>query len=463
MTVLKIGLLPLYVKLYDELLPGLAAQVEPFVHRVETALKSGGSEVLVAPTARTHPDVASAIAQFEAAGVDSIITLHLAYSPSLEAADVLAGTTLPLVMLDTSPDWDFGREVDPMRLMLNHGIHGVQDLASVLRRRGKPYQVVAGHLDDPELIPRCLEVVRAARAAKCLRSMRALRIGGLFPGMGDFAVPDKVLLSSLGIVVQDIEPDALAESVTAVDESEIAAELASDAKRFHVDCDKAVHERSIRCGLGLRNYLQEGNFGAFSLNFLAFKESTGPVNTVPFLECCKAMARGVGYAGEGDVLTASLVGALLQGFGSTTFTEIFCADWAGQSLFLSHMGEINCDGTAAQPILFEKEFPFTPALNPATIACAPRPGRATFVNLSPGPDDSFRLITAPVEVLPDGTHPDLNRWVRGWIRPEIPLPRFLELFSHLGGTHHSALMYGDHCSAMAAFSSFLNIEHCPIS
>ncbi|MEI6073485.1 MAG: hypothetical protein WCS31_16995, partial [Verrucomicrobiae bacterium] len=182
-----------------------------------------------------------------------------------------------------------------------------------------------------------------------------------------------------------------------------------------------------------------------------------------FLECCKAMARGVGYAGEGDVLTASLVGALLQGFGSTTFTEIFCADWAGQSLFLSHMGEINCAETSAQPILFEKEFPFTPALNPATLACAPRPGRATFVNLSPGPDDSFRLITAPVEVLADGTHPDLNRWVRGWIRPAIPLPRFLEEFSHLGGTHHSALMSGDHCSAMAAFTSFLKIEHCPIS
>ena len=463
MTTLKTGLLPLYVKFYDEVLPDLAAQVEPFVHRVETALKTGGLDVLVAPTARTHPDFACAIAQFEAAGVDAIITLHLAYSPSLEAADVLAGTTLPLVMLDTSPDWDFGREVDPMRLLLNHGIHGVQDLASVLRRRGKPYQVVAGHLDDPGWIPRCLEVVRAARAAKFLRSMRALRIGGVFPGMGDFAVPDGVLLSSLGIAVHDIAPGDLADSITAVDEAAIAAELASDTKQFQVDCDQAVHERSLRCGLGLRHYLQQGNFGAFSLNFLEFKESTGPVNTVPFLECCKAMARGVGYAGEGDVLTASLVGALLQGFGSTTFTEIFCADWAGQSLFLSHMGEINCAEAASQPVLFEKEFPFTPALNPATLACASRPGRATFVNLSPGPDDSFRLITAPVEVLPDGTHPDLNRWVRGWIRPAIPLPRFLEEFSHLGGTHHSALMSGDHCSAMAAFSSFLKIEHCPIS
>ncbi|MCU0786559.1 MAG: hypothetical protein MUF81_21445, partial [Verrucomicrobia bacterium] len=201
---------------------------------------------------------------------------------------------------------------------------------------------------------------------------------------------------------------------------------------------------------------------AFSLNFLAFKDSTGPVCTVPFLECCKAMARGLGYAGEGDALTAALVGALLQGFGATTFTEIFCADWAGNSLFLSHMGESNCAEAAAQPLLYEKDFPFTPALNPATLACAPRPGRATLVNLAPGPRDTFRLITAPLEVLADGTHPDLDRWVRGWIRPELPLPRFLEEFSQLGGTHHSALLFEDCPAELAEFSALLNIEHCHI-
>ena len=70
-------------------------------------------------------------------GVDAIITLHLAYSPSLESAEVLAQSRLPVIMLDTTPDRDFGGHVDPMRLLDNHGIHGVQDLASVLRRLGE--------------------------------------------------------------------------------------------------------------------------------------------------------------------------------------------------------------------------------------------------------------------------------------------------------------------------------------
>ena len=121
---------------------------------------------------------------------------------------------------------------------------------------------------------------------------------------------------------------------------------------------------------------------------MAFDRSDGSLNAVPFLEASKAMARGVGYAGEGDVLTAALVGALSRAFGDTTFTEIFCPDWSGNSLFLSHMGEMNPDIAGEKPRLVEKPFPYTQAQNPAILACAPKPGPAVFVNLTPGPDDT---------------------------------------------------------------------------
>ena len=49
--------------------------------------------------------------------------------------------------------------------------------------------------------------------------------------------------------------------------------------------------------------------------------------TLPFLEASKAMARGIGYAGEGDVLTSALVGTLLSVYPETSFTEMFCPNW----------------------------------------------------------------------------------------------------------------------------------------
>ena len=166
----------------------------------------------------------------------------------------------------------------------------------------------------------------------------------------------------------------------------------------------------------------------------------------------------MGYGGEGEVLTAALVGALARAFGRTTFTEIFCPDWKGGSLFISHMGEVNPAVAAETPWLCEKDFPWTGARNPAVITCAPQSGPAGLVNLAPGPDNSFSLIAGRVEVLSDTEHPEMKRSVRGWIRPQDSLERFLENYSRHGGTHHSALVLGDRLEGLQSLASWLQME-----
>jgi L-arabinose isomerase len=275
--------------------------------------------------------------------------------------------------------------------------------------------------------------------------------------MGDFQVETGLLRKSLGISVDEASPGALEPLAAALSDEEISAEMREDLARFDAEIDEETHRRSVRLGLALRRLLEEGGYDAFSVNFLAFDAREGPVSTVPFLEASKAMARGIGYAGEGDVLTASLVGALGGAFGKTTFTEIFCPDWSGGSLFLSHMGEINPEVAAGRPRLARKAFPWTGALDPAVISCAPAPGPAVLVNLAPGPRDSFGLIAAPVTVLGDATNPAMRDCVRGWVKPAVPLEAFLEGYSRLGGTHHSALVLGARTEGIAAFGRFAGI------
>ncbi len=458
----KIGLLPLYIALYDESLPELRHAFDGFRREIADAFAREGIGVVAAPICCVRTEFAAALAEFREAQVDCIVTLHLAYSPSLESAALLASQPQPVLMLDVTPDFDFGLDVDPQKLLYNHGIHGVQDLAAMLRRLKKEYWVVAGHLSDPTVITRAAEIVRAAGAAGALGRTCALRVGPSFHGMGDFSVEPAILQRRLGITVQEIGLDALTADVTTVTDAEIEAEMARDREAFDVSADAAVHARSVRLGLGLRRFLDHGGFNAFSMNFLAFDHAEGPLSTVPFLECCKGMARGLGYAGEGDVLTAALVGALSAGFGQTSFTEMFCPDWAGNTVFLSHMGEFNPAIAAGRPRLYEKDYPFTAAQNPAALACAPMPGPATLVNLSPGPDETFRLIITPVELLADGTHPDLGQWIRGWFRPPMPTAAFLEAYSNLGGTHHCAITLGHHVEGLLAFARMAGMEGCVI-
>ena len=454
----KIGLLPFYLELYDKSLPEWRGTLEPFLRGVGRQFGARGIEAVTADICRLAPEFRAAVDRFEKEDVDCIVTLHLAYSPSLESIGALVETTLPILILDTTMDAAFGLDAAPERIAFNHGIHGVMDMACMLRRRSKPFRVVAGHIETSNVMDRAADCVRGAYAARCLRETRALRIGESFHGMGDFSVEEEVMARELGIVVEQITAADLARDAENVTRAQIQEEIERDRKRFDCKASDPVHERSVRVALALRRRLAESGCSAFSMNFLAFDRPAGPVNTPPFLEASKAMSRGIGYAGEGDVLTAALVGALIRGFGAATFTEIFCPDWAGESIFLSHMGEINPEVAASRPRLVEKEFPFTPAQNPVVLACAPRPGPAVFVNLAPEPSGTFRLILSAVDVLDDTTDENMRDVIRGWIRPKKPLTEFLEAYSRNGGTHHSALVLGDRLEGIEAFADFARLQ-----
>lgn len=455
----KVGLLPLYLALYDQTAPGRRQEFLPFLDTISEGFAQDDVDVLRGEICCVEAEFRKAVALFEQEDVHLIVAVHLAYSPSLESADALCATKIPLLFLDTTMDYDFGPTVDPSRISYNHGIHGVQDLASVLNRRDRHYEIAAGHVDDPDLMPRACKIARAACAAWRFRNTKVLRVGGAFHGMGDFAVEDALLEAKLGPKVTQIGIAELAKAVEAVTDAEVAAEVKADGERFVLDLAEAVHRQSVRVGLGLRRLLDEGAYTAFSMNFTAFDTPQGPVDRVPFLEACKAMARGMGYAGEGDVLTASLVGALNATYGDTSFIEIFCPDWKGNSLFLSHMGEMNPAIAAGKPRIIEMDFPYTPANNPAVPACTFMAGDATLVNLvySDEEEADFQLLADEVEVLEEPGDTAMSECIRAWIRPSGPIDEFLEYYSRLGGTHHSALMRGHCFDQVAIMADFLDM------
>src|SRR5690606_33459 len=126
MKKLKIGLLPLYIKLYDDFFPEMEERNYSFYDTIAKELEKKDIEVVPSSICRIEPEFAAAVKRFEAEDADAIVTLHLAYSPSLESASVLAATKLPIIVLDTTPTFDYSPSQHPDELMFNHGIHGVQ-------------------------------------------------------------------------------------------------------------------------------------------------------------------------------------------------------------------------------------------------------------------------------------------------------------------------------------------------
>ncbi len=452
---LKIGLLPLYLELYDKAMPEARGRMESFYGIIAAELEKRGLEVLQSRVCRLKGEFADAIHGFEAAGADAIVTLHLAYSPSLESADALARTKLPILVLDTTPTHSYGPNQDPGELMYNHGIHGVQDMCNLLVRNGKPFRVEAGHWEKSDALDRVAAWMPGARIARAMRTARVGRIGEPFRGMGDFGIPSHVLRTTIGIETLPCDPVVLRSQLPTPNDPEVEAELSADRSRFSTEgLLQESHRRSIQAGIAVRRWVEKEKLCAFTANFLAVDRASG-IPTVPFLEASKAMARGVGYAGEGDVLTAALVGALAASYPETTFTEMFCPDWAGESIFLSHMGEMNLSLSAETPLLMERPFPWTDADPPVVAVGRLKPGEACLVNLAPGPQESYRLIVAPVTMLDGSGNGKMADSIRGWFRPRMPIADFLAEYSHAGGTHHLALVYGDVAGDVRRFGELM--------
>jgi len=205
----RIGLLPLYAELYDRALPERRPEVEAFLHRIVGALERRGLSVMAAPVCRLRDEFSAAIRSFEAGGADAVVTLHLTYSPSLESAEALAATRLPIIILDTTPAYEFGPGQDPRQVFANHGIHGVQDMCNLLIRNGKWFALEAGHWEESDVIDRVAGWALAATMASRMRSARVGRIGEPFRGMGDFAIPPEVIRSTIGIEILECNPDAI--------------------------------------------------------------------------------------------------------------------------------------------------------------------------------------------------------------------------------------------------------------
>lgn len=452
---IRAALLPLYLKLYDDVVPDMRARVEAFADTINERFGAAGLDMVRLPVCRIADEFREAITKAEREGAEALVTLHLAYSPSLESADALAGTSLPVVVCDTTPTFEFGPSQSAKEIMTNHGIHGVQDMCNLLRRNGKPFAIEAGHHEHSDVITRTVEQVRAAAAAHRMRTARVGRIGEPFAGMGDFAVEADVLQRTIGTETVPTSPTDIARHLPDVDDPAVAEELRADRERF--DCSQVTEEEhllTVQTCLAVRRWLEQQHLSAFTVNFLEITRAN-KLPVMPFLEASKGMSRGLGYAGEGDVLTAALVGALASTFGETSFTEMFCPAWKENCIFLSHMGEINLDLTAAKPVLQEKAWNYTDADAPVVAYAAFKPGPATFVDLAPGPNETYTLIVAPVEMVLDGDDSNFAGSIRGWFRPSIPLLKFLQQYSRAGGTHHAAVVYGDTAGLLGSMAGHL--------
>lgn len=456
---MKVGFLPLYIELYDEVVPEIRPRLEGFYEKLAVMLEKRGLEVVRSPFCRVRKEFEEAVELFELSCCHAVITVHMAYSPSLESIDALCATKLPVIVMDTTETLEFTNLQSCGEIMYNHGIHGVMDLCSMLTRRGKQYAIAAGHYLESDVVDRTVGFARAAGCAYALGRSHVGLIGGAFEGMGDFRVSYEELYSRFGIKVEQMNPVIMRELYDGLTAEEIAEEKKINEEAF-VRGGSIIPEEydlSVRSCLALRKYVRQECLTAYSVNFKMMGRENCGLTSMPFIECCKAMADGTGYAGEGDAMTAAFTGAFLQGYPDSSFVEIFCPDWKNNMLFLSHMGEVNYNLASEKPVLDRAAVNYSPAAFPYAGYTRFSGGKGVYVNISRAEKD-YRMVISSAELIDFDTDA-FGGSMRGWMRPDnLSTASFLESLSRNGATHHSVFVTGATTEEVEYFGKLLKLE-----
>ncbi len=458
MKQIKIGYLPFYIKLYDDNGQDRTPLTD-HMKKLVALLESKGLTVVLPPEIpRIREEFQRAVDHFIREDVDCVVTQHLAYSPSLESIDALLRLDVPIIVFDTTPDYQLLAVADTKNCIDNdHGIHGVQDMTCMLKKHHKPYYICAGHAFHSDVADRVAGLCRAAAASRFFKRERIGSVGGSFDGMGDFRIDDDTLKNGIGPKVLYMDHALGTEYASLVTEEEIDFEIALDRQKYDVQVQNEDNYRlTTKSGLAVRKWMEKEQLDAVTVNFLTLDKAGLP--KMPFPECCKTLERGRGYAGEGDVLTAGLVGALASVYPGTTFVEMFCQDWERDVLLLSHMGESNPRLTEWSPLVTDMRFRYNSCGDTVSMFGCYKAGPVVYVNLAPM-DGYFSMIVTKGEMLKEGLKDGAyGRNTQGWFKPRMPLPEFLEKYSYAGGTHHSAMIYDADIDEIVAFGRMMGFE-----
>lgn len=461
----RIGLLALTLELYETLVPDLRQERETWLRRDLVPALEAFADVAFDQAVCRREDVDAAVAGFEAKDADALVVVLLSYSPSVISLPALKRTRLPIIIWNTQELHEVNDSFSGADMTANHGVHGTQDLANVLLRSGVRFEYVTSHINDENATDELKDFAYAASAVHQLGALRIGLLGYPFPGMGDFAVDTTDMTARLGCDWTQLSVEEYIKRSLDATPDNVTELVAQYREKYVVADDVTDHDldSTARAELALRGMVKDCGLGAVTYQFLAFGDDER-TPTLPFVAASRMMGEGLGFGGEGDLIAAAGTFFLNRLMWPASFTEIFTTDFGGNSLLLSHMGEMNAAMVRRdrKPALCARPTPITRTKErQLTLVTGFEPGPATLCALTLGPDGNWRLIASRMTILDFGPIESLCA-PNAKIQPDGNVRDFLTAYAKAGGPHHNALCFGDARARLAKAAALLSVDYCEV-
>src|SRR6266536_2118419 len=415
----RIGILGIMQDLYDEMIPGIAHRQAGYAAEIAAHL-ADVAEFSPSKPVKYREDAEREMRGFENADLDGVMVVMLTYGPAMRVARLLAESRLPVLLANIQPEPNVTPAWDMADMTYNLGVHGAQDTANAMVRAGRRFAVAT---DDWKSDSFRADVGRWARAAAAVTAWKSLKVaifGYAMNDMGDIRVDESALIRSLGPEILAVAPGDMYRGMLAVTDDAAAEVIAFEDANFEIDPRLSAEEREdhARMQVAIEQILAERGFGAYTAHFDAIGED-GRFSRLPLAAASSLMAKGYGYAAEGDVLTDRPVRLIKRPLGI---------------------------GKLADPPTFLFQY---------------QPGPATLATLVSLEGERFRLVVAEGENLDSQELPALEM-PYGQFRPASGVRACLNGWLRAGGPHHEVMNLGHHAADWRVFCELAGIEFIPV-
>jgi L-arabinose isomerase len=357
-------------------------------------------------------------------------------------------------------------KIDMDYMNLHQSAHGDREFGFMMSRMRKKRKVIVGHWKTDRVQQKLGIWSRVVLGWDELQHLKVARIGD---NMRNVAVTegDKVAAEmKFGMAVNGYDSSEVVAHIDKISEEKINEllkkyeadyNLSQDLKEGGSQRDSLVDAAKIE--LGLRSFLDEGGFKAFTDTF----ENLGKLKQLPGIAVQRLMADGYGFGAEGDWKTAALLRAMkVMAVGleeGTSFMEDYTYHFTPQKSYVlgSHMLEICPSIADAKPTCEVHPLGIGGKEDPVRLVFNAPKGDALNASLI-DMGNRFRLIVNEVEaVAPEADLPNLPVARVLWdAKPNLEVAATSWILA--GGAHHTVYTQALTTEFLEDFADIAGIE-----
>jgi len=394
-----------------------------------------------------------------------IITWMHTFSPAKMWIGGLSKLHKPLLHLHTQYNRDIPWDSIDMDFMnLNQSAHGDREYGFMGARMRIARKVVVGYWQDPEVLSRIYLWLGAAVAFTEGLNLKVARFGD---NMREVSVTegDKVeaqikfgwSVNGYGIGdlvryinnISEVEVDKLMNTYSELYDFVTEAQTPGTAR-------DSIREQA-RIELGMRAFLEEGNFSAFTTTF----EDLHGLKQLPGLAVQRLMSDGYGFGGEGDWKTAAMVRIMkIMAFGKgTSFMEDYTYHFEpnNEMILGAHMLEVCPSIAATKPKIDVHPLGIGGKMAPARLVFDGSEGAAVCASLI-DMGERFRLIINDVTAVKIEKSMPLLPVARILWKPLPSLKGSAESWILAGGAHHTSFSFSVNAEQLIDWAEMVGIE-----